>query len=674
MAHLLQPFRRGRVPPTGGATTPLTIEATARPRSDETEVLSLAEIDVVDPGRRPPAPPAAAPPPADPRVGQIIDRYEVLERIDEGGMGTVYRVRHLRLDKPFAMKVIRRDPRRAREFSARFQREALSLSRLDHPHCVRVVDFGSTGRGEQFMVMELLDGESLADHLGQPMPAARALEIATQLLLGLQHAHAQGIVHRDVKPGNVMLTTGPQGALHVKLLDFGLATLTAAESTRITRTNIVCGTPTYLAPELLEHKQVDQRGDLYAVGVLLFFLLTGRRPFIGADHLELLANKRRHPALRLGQVAPGVFSEQLEQVLARVLDRDPEMRHADAEELLAALEAVQRSPGRGLATASWHQRAFWRFAAARRRMQRAARATALWLQAAVRSLASAVPSAVPRRAGPLQRVWQRSAGSVAMAVALPAATLALLGALDAKPSSGAEALLVEVRQLPGAVTLLPTDPDNVSTQAPASRPAKHAAEPTIPPRIATQRQLAAARAALRRRHCRAAARSLRALLRLQPRLPAAQRLLGDAEVCVGHFRAGLASYRRALAQDPGLRRSRRLRRSISALLFVTTARTAALRLLVARFGRRALPDLLDATTSLSRGFRHRALKAALRLGAGKRIDWVTVLHLDLKQARSCGDRARVLRRLATVRGRRARQLLRHARATLPAECATVARR
>src|SRR5690606_21332870 len=174
--------------------------------------------------------------------------------------------------------------------SKRFDREAQGASRLDHPSCVRVSDFGTTAGGIKYLVMELLEGEELGERLGQPWAPDAALELLEQIFAGLEHAHACGIVHRDLKPENIFLTRDPQGRDVAKIVDFGIAKLLDADGAAevLTRAGMVFGTPRYMSPEQAAGGKVDERSDLYAVGVLAHQLLSGKLPFESEDLAAIL--------------------------------------------------------------------------------------------------------------------------------------------------------------------------------------------------------------------------------------------------------------------------------------------------------------------------------------------------------------------------------------------------
>ncbi|MFW6175736.1 MAG: serine/threonine-protein kinase, partial [Acidobacteriota bacterium] len=220
----------------------------------------------------PPEPPAEPPIPAGTRVGP----YEVEEEIARGGMGHVYRARDVRLDRRVALKFLARSPASeapAEEASRRFLEEARTASALDHPNVCTIHDVGAW-RGRTFLAMTYYPGRTLQDRLAEgPLPVDEAVHVAVQVARGLAAAHAEGIVHRDVKPGNVLLSEGGP----VKVLDFGLASHPGRR--RLTRTGLALGTPGFMAPEQLRGERASPATDVWAVGVLLYEMLAGRHPF-----------------------------------------------------------------------------------------------------------------------------------------------------------------------------------------------------------------------------------------------------------------------------------------------------------------------------------------------------------------------------------------------------------
>ena len=277
-------------------------------------------------------------------------RYEILEKLGEGGMGVLYRARDTRLARTVALKLLRPETLDNPEGRARFVREARAASALNHPNIVTVYDIDQTADGADCIAMEFVDGRSLDRRLSEgPLPVDEALRYAVDVARALAAAHAAGIVHRDIKPANVMVTRSGQ----VKVLDFGLAKRsdagadgsaeeTAATQTRdaMTRAGIVLGTPAYMSPEQARGEAVDARSDVFSCGALIYEMLAGRRPFQGESVAALLSSILRDDAPPLASLRPGIPAD-LAAVVSRCLMRDREARYASGEELLAALVACQ---------------------------------------------------------------------------------------------------------------------------------------------------------------------------------------------------------------------------------------------------------------------------------------------------------------------------------------------
>ncbi|HXJ22833.1 MAG TPA: protein kinase [Polyangia bacterium] len=288
---------------------------------------------------------AEAPAPPDPRVGHVLQgRYRILSKIASGAMGVVYRGERVQLGRPVAVKFLHPWIAAQKAFLGRFENEAKAMSRLAHPHCVSVIDFGVDG--SPYLVMDFVTGRTLRDVMeGGPLPVARVMRIAQQLLAGLAHAHAQGIVHRDLKPENLILTDEDGLQDHLRILDFGLAKLRDGPAMTA---GLAVGTPSYMSPEQSGGPgTVDARSDLYAVGVLLFEILAGRKPFQSENVGELIFMHRETPPPRLRDIAPAAgFSAALESTIDRTLAKMPEDRFASASELAAALAATPEGQGR----------------------------------------------------------------------------------------------------------------------------------------------------------------------------------------------------------------------------------------------------------------------------------------------------------------------------------------
>ncbi|MEJ7733248.1 MAG: protein kinase [Polyangiaceae bacterium] len=271
-----------------------------------------------------------------------------------GGMGTVYRGTHVAMRKRVAIKVLRPDVEGFTELSARFEREAIAGAHVAHPNVAAATDFGRLPDGTQYLVLELVEGITLHEliRLG-PMAPARAASIARQLAAGLDACHRTGVVHRDLKPRNVMVDLA-QGDL-VKIIDFGLSRLRHASpaaplddddeaSSRppITLRGFVFGTIAYMSPETAQGMDaVDERSDLYALGVILYEMLAGQRPFVAATAAELFAQQRATPPPPIAERAPGAeVPPALEALAHRLLSRDPETRGGSARQIALAIDAA----------------------------------------------------------------------------------------------------------------------------------------------------------------------------------------------------------------------------------------------------------------------------------------------------------------------------------------------
>jgi len=282
-------------------------------------------------------------------IGTVIDeRYRVEALLGEGGMGLVYRVQHVQLHKPLAIKVLRRENIREEEVLARFQREAQSASNIGNEHIVDIHDFGTLPDGSTYFVMECLEGLDLIDALDSAhrLPETRAVHIARQICVALGAAHGAGIVHRDLKPENVFLTRRGDDEDFVKVLDFGIAKV-ANRPHRLTRDGEVLGTPHYMSPEQCAGDDIDHRTDIYALGVLLYEMVTGHVPH-DADSMMAILTKQMYEDPVAPRVRVPSLSLGLEQVILRSLEKKPSQRYQtmqDMEADLARLESGQRLAG-----------------------------------------------------------------------------------------------------------------------------------------------------------------------------------------------------------------------------------------------------------------------------------------------------------------------------------------
>ena len=276
-------------------------------------------------------------------VGMKLNGFVITQTLSAGGMGVVYEARHPVIGRRAAVKVIRPDLCNDVELSARFLREALAVSAVKHRNVVEILDFGALPDGAQYMMMEFLEGETLAQIIAReaPMRAADALHICEEILSGLDAAHQVGVVHRDLKPANIVLMRQSSGELIVKVLDFGLARHldttpepTTRESLRelsLEKSSLLAGTPEYISPEQASGAQVGAQGDLYCLGVILYEMLSGRLPFNSTSPWELMQQHRLVMPPRLSVIASGI-STQLDDFVMRMLSKDPAERPLGAKE------------------------------------------------------------------------------------------------------------------------------------------------------------------------------------------------------------------------------------------------------------------------------------------------------------------------------------------------------
>ncbi|MFH2006213.1 MAG: protein kinase [bacterium] len=276
--------------------------------------------------------------------GSVIERkYRLLECIGEGAMGWVYRGVHLALDSSVAVKLMKPSQDQSDINDKRFAREARAASRLNNPHIISITDFGRTPGGVLFIVSEYLRGVTLTDLLEKhgPLPIPRTLQIADQLLSGLEEAHSAKLVHRDLKPDNLMITPLRSGEDFVKILDFGIAKLGGGGAARLTHQGEVIGTPTYMSPEQIRGKEVVAQTDLYACGAMLYEMLSGRPPFDSESVMEVLGLHLSAEPVPLREAAPERdIPEALDAAILRALSKQASDRFASAAEFRQALTNV----------------------------------------------------------------------------------------------------------------------------------------------------------------------------------------------------------------------------------------------------------------------------------------------------------------------------------------------
>ena len=280
----------------------------------------------------------------DPYVGNVVDgRYKVETVLGEGGMGVVYRCTHTIIGKKLALKVLRADLARDQEVTERFLNEAKSASGIGNPHIVDISDFGQFPDGATYFVMEYLNGIPLGSAIqnGQPLAAKRLLTISRQIAEGLAAAHAAGIVHRDLKPDNVFLVERGAEKDFVKILDFGIAKVSSTEG-KLTRAGAVFGTPHYMSPEQAAGTSVDQRGDIYSLGVIMYELGAAKVPFDADNFMGVLTQHMYKAPTPLREVTPRPeeISPGLEAVVMKCLSKRPENRYQSMEEVIVDIDRL----------------------------------------------------------------------------------------------------------------------------------------------------------------------------------------------------------------------------------------------------------------------------------------------------------------------------------------------
>jgi hypothetical protein len=528
----------------------------------------------------------------EPKVGDILDsRYRITGLLGTGGMGSVFRAEHVTIRRPVAIKVLHPDFAEDPDYAKRFEREAFVTGRTDHPNCVTVSDFGPLAGGGFYLVMELVDGILLADLLDEVerLPQRRALHIIRHLLRGLGHAHANGIVHRDVKPANVILLKQDSDPDFAKILDFGIAKLvdTAAASdpanNQLTRVGTTVGTPTYVAPEQAVGGVVDARSDLYSVSIMLYEMIAGRPPFQDDDTVRVLAKHLSAPVPPIAELAPGVaVSPAVEEMIRKGLSKERAQRWPSAA---AYIEAIDDLFARGLVDGG----------------------PPLAYQAT--GLAMATPVPMPAQAsGPIAPVAAVPSGpidAVSGAMAAPSGPMRL-------PSSPGEVTSTSVSRLPelsrrklvaigaglGALLLIAfiatrggggkskagTLPSAVTGTA--SKAAKTDTPPEKPDRPANnelrRKALVQADALIDKKRPDQAIASLRKQLGAADDDPAAQVIYGHAYMASGRPMEGLKAYRRVVDLEKALAlQSEKLRRNVDSLVAArdSSASIAAIELL-----------------------------------------------------------------------------------------------
>jgi len=279
---------------------------------------------------------------------KTLGTYQLLHKLGEGGMGAVFKARHAQTGQEVALKILKKNIQSDQSFLGRFKREAATGLKLEHAHILRTLDVGEA-QGVHFMALELVEGGDLDRRLprGGYMPEAEALKIVHAVALALEYASAQGLVHRDIKPANIMFTKDGT----VKLSDFGLVKFTDPETSHLTQTGMLVGTPHYISPEQAQaERDIDVRADIYSLGATLYRIVTGRTPFEGSSAIEVITKHLMHELQPPDEVNPEL-SEGCCALIEKMMAKAREDRYATTQDLLRDIEAVQRGevpPGASL--------------------------------------------------------------------------------------------------------------------------------------------------------------------------------------------------------------------------------------------------------------------------------------------------------------------------------------
>ncbi len=291
--------------------------------------------------------------PADPLIGRVFgERFVVVGLIARGGMGRVYRAEQRPLGRQVALKVLLPNPaleeEEAEQFHERFLLEASIVSKLTHPNTVTLFDYGQTEDDYHYIAMELLEGRTVRQALDEdgPFSGARAMHVAMQICRSVREAHALGVIHRDLKPANVLLVQHGDQQDVVKVLDFGLVKNVATHETGPTLKGAFLGSPKYMAPEQIRSEPLDGRTDIYALGVLLYEMLTGQVPFGGPSAVDILLAHVNEPPTPLRERRPDLDAPRdLDEIVMKTLAKEPAERFESMDALLASLKDLARDTG-----------------------------------------------------------------------------------------------------------------------------------------------------------------------------------------------------------------------------------------------------------------------------------------------------------------------------------------
>jgi serine/threonine-protein kinase len=554
-------------------------------------------------------------------IAQVIDgRYRLTSLVGRGGMGAVFLAEHVTIRRPVAVKLLVPSLAAIPELARRFQREAFAIGRIDHPNCVAVLDFGRLDNGSLYLVMEYLAGRSLAEAIEdeERMIPRRALHVLRHVLRGLAHAHQAGIVHRDVKPENVILVEHDGVPDFAKILDFGIARFIGQTppdvmeegEERLTQAGIAFGTPAYLSPEQAIGEPVDPRADLYSATVMLFEMITGRPPFYSPDKLELLGMHATRPPPRLREVRPElVLPQAVDDLITRGLAKRPVERFASAEEYISAIETCLLDRMEGdfalLGTPRPDTEPVPLLPPPPGLIAASARRAGSLVTGSSHTAVSVVPR--PRRSGSflfallLLLVFAGGAAAAGWYYYLrPPSDVDLLAGLKSQTAERAEQTMTE-GDAAETIDILTKSPEALAGDAQA------------------------------------------------------QLQLGNAHAARSEYARALAAYTSALATDPSLISDERLRANLRLMIdddgpvLIDAAR------ILAELGHdaQARDRIAELASSRERMVRKRAFALAEELGLGDRIDRLKSFTLDLVQEPTCPKRREAVTKLRALGDRRA---------------------
>ncbi|PKN56296.1 MAG: hypothetical protein CVU56_16760, partial [Deltaproteobacteria bacterium HGW-Deltaproteobacteria-14] len=291
-------------------------------------------------------------------IGTVVSgRYEIVKHLGSGGMGSVFMAKQLAMDRMVALKLLHAHYASNKQAVARFNREMQVTAKIEHPNTIRVYDFGQAEDGRIYLAIEYLEGHTLSKALsaGEPMGSERLVHIGVQIGKALSAAHSDGVVHRDLKPDNVMLLDRYGERDFVKVLDFGIARfMDDASRTQLTAEGAVVGTPIYMSPEQATGGVLDHRTDIYSFGVMLFEMATGRVPFDAPTTISLMVKHVQEEPPRPSDFAPGLVPDAIETLILQMLAKNPAARPGSAAEVVRALEGAIEPTG-ALAAETWIQ-------------------------------------------------------------------------------------------------------------------------------------------------------------------------------------------------------------------------------------------------------------------------------------------------------------------------------